>query len=74
MKETKRIVVYNIDWDEGDEWEWLPTELSINITDDTKYLLEDIEGYAENLTDYLSSCYGYCVNNYCVKCLREGEF
>lgn len=72
MKEIKRIVVYNIDWDEGDEW--LPTKLSINITDDTKCLLEDIEGYAQNLTDYLSDCYGYCVNDYCIKCLREGEF
>lgn len=62
-----KIVVTDIEWDttdiEGDTDELdidLPEEVIIDITEDNEYLLEDIHGYAENLSDYLSDEYGYC--------------
>ena len=65
----KQIIhVTNIDWciDEGDDNPGLPTELDIEVTDETRFLLEDIDGYAERLANYLSDTFDYCHNGFSV--------
>lgn len=58
-----KLVVSNIDWDYPEKGEGkdcsLPTEITIN--NPSELLMEDIDGYAENLAEYLSNTYGYCV-------------
>lgn len=62
-----KIIVSNIDWDwdgknDGEPCpEHLPTELVIDDPELVPKLLEDIDGYAENLAEYLSDTYEYCV-------------
>lgn len=58
-KEIKRIVVTDIQWD-APESANLPSEITIDITPENQHLLEDINGYAENLSDYLSDTFEYC--------------
>ena len=59
MKKVKRIIVKNIEWDAPNKTE-LPTEITIDITQENEYLLENIDEYADNLSGYLSDIYGYC--------------
>lgn len=59
---VKKIVVSDIDWCDGSDA--LPSQ--IEIVDPDPDLLEDIDSYAENLTEYLSSEYGYLVNGFAV--------
>ena len=54
-----RIIVTNIKWD-APKGENLPKKVVIDIDENNEYLLEDIEYYADNLSDYLSDEYGYC--------------
>lgn len=58
----KKITVSNIDWYDGNDT--LPSK--IEIVDPDPALLEDIEGEAENLAEYLSDKYGYSVNGFAV--------
>lgn len=60
MKKAKNIIVRKIKWDTDGEKVTLPKKIVIPITEKTEYLLEDINGYAENLSDYLSDTYEYC--------------
>ena len=62
---VKRITVSSIKWD-TDEPADLPEEVVIDINEDNTDLLEDIDGYADNLCDYLSDEYGYCIKGFCV--------
>lgn len=60
-----KIAISNIDWD-ADASVCLPSTLFIDINKNTYSLLDDINGYADNLTDCLSDKYGYCLNGYAV--------
>lgn len=64
MPDVKKIHVTNISWDtDGADPDklGLPKEVDIDITDDNIELLDDIDGYADNLLDYLSDTYSYCI-------------
>lgn len=65
MKNTKRIIVTHIIWDAPKSAK-LPGRVVIDINEDNEYLLEDIEGYADELCNYLSDEYGYCIEGFAV--------
>ena len=65
MNTIKQIIVTNILWD-APATAKLPEEVTVDVTPDTQRLLEDIFGYADNLTDYLSNEYGYCIKGFTV--------
>ena len=67
MKNIKQIIVTNIKWD-APKSASLPKRVVIDINEDNQYLLEDIEGYVDNLSDYLSDTYEYCHEGFNVKC------
>ena len=67
MKNIKQIIVTNIKWDAPKSVS-LPKRVVIDINEDNQYLLEDIKGYADNLSDYLSDTYEYCHEGFNVKC------
>lgn len=67
MKNVKQIVVTNIKWDAPKSAN-LPKRVVIDINKDNEYLLEDIEGYADELCDYLSDEYEHCIEGFNVKC------
>lgn len=59
-KGIKKIYVTGILWDAPKDVE-LPTEVEINITPETEYLLDEIsDDYAEAVGDYLADKYGWC--------------
>ena len=64
------IIVTKIKWD-APKNAGLPTKVTINVTRKNQYLLDDIDGYAENLSNYLSDIYGYCHYGFTVKCKQE---
>ena len=66
MKNVKQIVVTNIKWDASKSAK-LPKRVVIDINEDNEYLLEDIDGYADNLCDYLSDEYEYCIEGFNVE-------
>lgn len=53
-----QIRVYDIEWD-SDGVEGLPEEIIINVEENDP-LLEDIDGTADNLSDYISDEVGFC--------------
>lgn len=71
ITDIEKIVVSNIKWDTYDEDNYgdgdddaaydLPKKVVIDITMDNVHLLEDVTGYAETLSDYLSDEYGFCI-------------
>ena len=63
MKNAKQIIVTNIKWDAPKSAK-LPKRVAIDINEDNEYLLEDIDGYADNLCDYLSDEYEYCIEGF----------
>lgn len=67
MKNTKQIIVTGIKWDAPKSAN-LPKRVVIDVNEDNEYLLEDIEYYADNLSNYLSDTYEYCHNGFTVKC------
>ena len=67
MKNITQIIVTNIKWD-ALKSAGLPKTVIIDINEDNKYLLEDIDGYADELCDYLSDEYEYCIENFNVEC------
>ena len=62
------IVITEIQWDIDDDIdpseEGLPE--SVIIDNPTQEMLEDINGYANNIADYLSNTYGCCVFNFTI--------
>ena len=67
MKNVKQIVVTNIKWDAPKSAN-LPKRVVIDIDEDNEYLLEDIDGYADELCDYLSDKYEYCIEGFKAEC------
>ncbi len=60
----KRIIVTDIGWDSTEE---LPSEMTIDVTPESEYLLDDINGSADNLSDYISEQTGYCHLGFCAE-------
>ena len=60
IENAEEIIVSNIKWDTDGEDVDLPKKVVIKVTIDNADLLEDINGCADNLSDYLSDTYGYC--------------
>lgn len=56
---VRQLEVTDIMWDAPKSAN-LPKKVVITIDETNEYLLEDIEEYAENLSDYLSDTYEYC--------------
>ncbi len=67
MENVRHIIVTNIKWDAPKSVN-LPKKVCIIIDEETEYLLEDIDGYADNLCDYLSNAYEYCIEGFNVEC------
>lgn len=67
MENIKQIIVTNIKWD-APKSAGLPKKVVININEDNKYLLEDVDGYADELCDYLSDEYEYCIEGFNTEC------
>lgn len=67
IKNIEEIIVFNIKWDTDGEDVNLPKKVIIKVTVDNADLLEDISGYADNLSNYLSDTYGYCHKGFKVK-------
>ena len=67
LESVKQIIVTCIKWD-APKSASLPKRVVIDITLDNADLLEDINGYADNLSDYLSDTYEYCHEGFKVKC------
>lgn len=67
MEKVKQIIVTNIGWD-APKSAGLPKKVVIDINEDNKYLLENIDGYADELCDYLSDKYEYCIEGFNVEC------
>lgn len=59
---AKKIIVTNIDWDTDGVEVDLPKTVEIPITEDIEYLLDDMDGYADEIADYLSDEYEFCIN------------
>ena len=68
----KKIIVSDIKWDTDGEKVELPKEVHIEINKDNEYLLDDIDDYADEVCDYLSDNYGYCIEGFCTDVI-EGE-
>ena len=67
MKIAKQIIATNIRWDAPKSAN-LPKQVVIDINKDNEYLLDDIDGYADELCDYLSDEYEYCIEGFNVVC------
>ena len=67
LESVKQIIITGIKWDAPKSTE-LPKKVIIDITLDNAKLLEDINGYADNLSDYLSDTYEYCHEGFNAKC------
>ena len=73
MKKLKAIIATNIDWDAPSSAN-LPKTVLININPNTEYLLDDIDGYADELCDYLSDEYEYCVKGFKIVKKYKNQF
>lgn len=62
----KQIIVTSIEWD-APKSARLPKKVIIDVDEHNAHLLEDIDGYADELCDYLSDEYGYCIKGFCVE-------
>lgn len=67
MNNVKQIIVTNIEWDAPKSAD-LPKTIIMSINKENEYLLEDIDGYADNLSNYLSDTYYYCHKGFNVEC------
>lgn len=59
INKVDSIIVTSIQWDTS-ELVGLPEQVVIQINMDNIDLLDDIDGCADNLSDYLSDIFGYC--------------
>ena len=57
----KKIIVTNIEWETDGADIDLPETVEIPITEDTEYLLDDIDGCSGELEDYLSVKYEFFI-------------
>ena len=58
---TKRILVTDIQWDAPEDIAAdLPQSFEIDITPGKEYLLEDVNGCAEEISDYITDQTGWC--------------
>lgn len=63
----KRISVTNIQWDAPKSIaKKLPQEITIDVTPDKEYLLEDAEDYADAVGNYISDMTGWCHSGFAV--------
>lgn len=69
-KSIPKLTISNIEWDKDDNDADLPVQLVID--NPTSFLLEDINGEAENIANYLSDAFGYCVCGFTID-LEEVE-
>ena len=60
LDKVSKIYVTNIKWDAPKSTK-LPKSVEIDLTIYNADLLEDINGSADNLCDYLSDTYEYCI-------------
>ena len=67
MKKVKQIIVTKIKWD-APKSAGLPKKVVIDINENNEYLLENIDGYADELCDYLSDEYEYFIEGFDVEC------
>lgn len=67
MTNTKQIIITNIKWD-APKSAGLPKKVVIDVNVGNEYLLEDIDGYADELCNYLSDEYEYCIKGFNVEC------
>lgn len=67
IENIEAIIVSNIKWDTDGEDADLPKKVIINVTINNVNLLEDINGYADNISGYLSDTYGFCHKGFKVK-------
>lgn len=63
------IIVTNIKWDAPKDVD-LPTEARIRINEDNDYLLDDWDTEAEEISDWLTDAYGYCLFGFCVEVIN----
>ena len=67
MTNIKKVIATNIKWDAPKSVK-LPKKVVIDINEENEYLLEDIDDYADELCDYLSNKYEYCIKGFNVEC------
>lgn len=67
MEKIRRIIVTDIKWD-APKSAALPDSVTILVSPRMEHLLEDIDGEANNLSDYLSDVYEYCHAGFAVTC------
>lgn len=70
MKELKKILVTDIDWDAPDEV-GLPNEMILE--DPTGELSKDVDGYSDEIADALSDESGWLVKNFHAEVFEEKE-
>jgi len=62
---TKKIYVTDILWDAPESVE-LPNEITIDVTPENEYLLEDLYEEADKVSDYITDMFGYCHSGFAV--------
>ena len=67
MKGIKQIIVTKIKWDASASIK-LPKKVIIDITKGNRHLLDDIDTYADGVSEYLSDKYGYCTYEFQTQC------
>ena len=65
IDKVERIIVSSISWDAPKSAK-LPKKVTIDINLKNIDLLDDINGAADNVSDYLSDTYEYCHYGFCV--------
>lgn len=68
MKEEKRILVTDIEWDSDDENN-LPNE--VVLEDPTGELSKDVDGYSDEIADALSDEYEWLVKGFHAEVLKD---
>lgn len=69
MKE--KIRVFNIIWDVDNEVEKDDLPESVIIENPSQEMLEDLNGYSDQIADYLSDEYGFCVQGFLTEKVEE---
>lgn len=63
-----KLIVSNIDWDTSGDDSSEPVNLPSTVTIDDPmllpHLMENVEGEAENLAEWLTQEYGYCLRGF----------
>lgn len=67
MEKVEKIIVTDIKWD-APESANLPDSVTILLLPGMEYLLENINGAADNLSNYLSDVYEYCHTAFAATC------